>query len=211
MVLEQPEVLGHDFFGRRALEAQVAKLKEQTLLQVARGDARGIEALEQPQRAVDVGHRPRPHRRQLLERGDQIPVVVEIPVTNTGARAGAEVVQLYVEPVAPPVFRPAKELKAFQKVSLEPGATTTVTLQLDDRAFAYWQPDGRDYAAIRARTAATALDFTLGQTDAPATPSAGWRVHPGAYRLHVGRSVQDIAHVVDINRGRDEATHAQDP
>jgi beta-glucosidase len=124
--------------------------------------------------------------------------VVEVPVTNTGARPGAEVVQLYVEAIDPPVFRPAKELKAFEKVWLEPGASTTVELRLDDRAFAFWQPDGSAYAAIKARNAEGG--FILGPAQAAAVSVAGWRVHPGAYRLHIGRSVQDIVHVVDIDR-----------
>ncbi len=78
MVLEQPEVIGDDLLGRRALEAQVAKLQQQALLQIARGDAGRIEALDQAQRPLDLAHRPRPHRGQLLERRHQIPVVVQV-------------------------------------------------------------------------------------------------------------------------------------
>lgn len=59
-------------------------------------------------------------------------------ITNTGARAGKEVVQLYVgDPVAA-VRRPVRELKAFTKVHLEAGAHTTVTFQLNARDLSYW-------------------------------------------------------------------------
>jgi beta-glucosidase len=52
--------------------------------------------------------------------------------------AGKEVVQLYVGDLEASVPRPPKELKAFAKVSLEPGETKTVEFGLDRRAFSYW-------------------------------------------------------------------------
>ncbi len=61
--------------------------------------------------------------------GDE--VVVTVPVTNTGGRAGTEVVQCYVAPPPGELFRPAKELKAFAKIRLGPGETGTVALVLD--------------------------------------------------------------------------------
>ncbi|MDE3130574.1 MAG: glycoside hydrolase family 3 C-terminal domain-containing protein [Acidobacteriota bacterium] len=65
-------------------------------------------------------------------------VAVSLTVANTGERAGAEVVQVYVgDPVAG-VYRPAQELRGFSKVELEPGANQRVTIELDRRAFAYW-------------------------------------------------------------------------
>ncbi|HWQ15760.1 MAG TPA: glycoside hydrolase family 3 C-terminal domain-containing protein [Roseiflexaceae bacterium] len=63
---------------------------------------------------------------------------VSVDVTNTGARAGQEVVQLYVRDVAARVARPEKELKGFAKVALAPGETRTVTLRLGREALAYW-------------------------------------------------------------------------
>ncbi|MDN4476122.1 glycoside hydrolase family 3 C-terminal domain-containing protein [Demequina sp. SYSU T00192] len=67
---------------------------------------------------------------------------VRVLVTNTGARRGTDVVQVYVgDPVAA-VDRPVRELRAFDKVALEPGESTVVTLELDDRAFAYWGDGG---------------------------------------------------------------------
>jgi beta-glucosidase len=67
---------------------------------------------------------------------------VEVDVTNTGDVAGKEVVQLYVSDNGAPVERPLRELKAFQKIALEPGETKTVRFTLDDRAFQYWGDEG---------------------------------------------------------------------
>ena len=64
---------------------------------------------------------------------------VSVTVTNTGALAGAEVVQLYLCPPQDGLNRPVRELKGFQKIFLQPGEGQTVTFQLDDRAFALWQ------------------------------------------------------------------------
>ena len=90
-------------------------------------------------------------------------VTVSVPVTNTGAQAGAAVVQCYVAPESPRLARPPKELKAFAKVSVEAGRTETVDLVLDDRSFAYWDP---------------------GQP--------GWQVDAGRYSILIGRSATDI-------------------
>lgn len=75
-------------------------------------------------------------------------VTVRVKVTNTGSRAGAEVVQVYVTPAAPTpltssirdtITRPAKELKGFAKVTLEAGASATAEVTLDLlRATSYW-------------------------------------------------------------------------
>jgi beta-glucosidase len=59
-------------------------------------------------------------------------------VKNTGARAGSEVVQLYIRDVVSSVTRPVKELKAFQKVWLEPGAEKTVTLEITPESLAFY-------------------------------------------------------------------------
>ena len=65
-------------------------------------------------------------------------VPVSFDVTNTGSVAGAEVAQLYVSDPSAKVVRPERELKGFEKVSLAPGETRHVTLNLDARAFSYW-------------------------------------------------------------------------
>ncbi|MFD6175770.1 MULTISPECIES: aryl-beta-d-glycosidase [unclassified Isoptericola] len=67
-------------------------------------------------------------------------VRVAVRVTNTGAAAGAEVVQVYVGDPQAQVQRPERELKAFAKVFLEPGASQVVTLDLDARDLSYWHP-----------------------------------------------------------------------
>jgi len=92
-----------------------------------------------------------------------------VAVTNTGARAGQHVVQVYVATAAGPVRRPARELRAFTKVRLEPGETRTVTLDLDRRAFAYYD-----------------------------IHEAGWIVAPGTYRVQVGENAATIVGEVAI-------------
>lgn len=66
-----------------------------------------------------------------------------VTVKNTGARAGAEVVQMYIAPPAGGLHRPVRELKGFCKVFLQPGESETVTFVLDERAFALWQDGWR--------------------------------------------------------------------
>jgi beta-glucosidase len=70
--------------------------------------------------------------------GGDLAVTVAASVTNTGQRAGAEVVQVYVGDIEASVARPLRELKGFVKVHLEPGETQQVSCQLDERAFAFW-------------------------------------------------------------------------
>lgn len=63
---------------------------------------------------------------------------VSVTVENTGALAGAEVVQLYVKAPQDGLHRPVRELKDFRKVFLAPGERRTVTFSLTDRSFALW-------------------------------------------------------------------------
>jgi beta-glucosidase len=86
-----------------------------------------------------------------------------LAVTNTGGRAGQHVVQLYVATTAGPVRRPSRELRAFTKVGLEPGETRTVTLDLDRRAFAY---------------------YDIGAAD--------WIVAPGTYVIQIGENAATV-------------------
>jgi len=71
--------------------------------------------------------------------------VARVTVRNSGDRAGKHVVQLYVSTTAGPVRRPARELRAFTKVELQPGESRTVELPLDRRAFAYWDTTLNDW------------------------------------------------------------------
>src|SRR5271166_479203 len=90
-------------------------------------------------------------------------VNVTFTVTNTGNRAGAEIAELYVGQQNPPLARPIKELKGFQKVFLQPGASQKVTLELGQRSVAYF-------------------NTTIHQ----------WDGLPGMYNVLVGASSQDI-------------------
>ena len=89
---------------------------------------------------------------------------VSVIVKNTGNRAGKEVVQLYVAPKDPEFVRPEKELRAFEKISLEPGESRKVAFTLGKRAFAYW-------------------NITLHD----------WHVVSGEYEILIGKSSRDIA------------------
>ncbi len=86
-------------------------------------------------------------------------VSVSFDVTNTGDRAGAEVVQVYIADTHSEVPRPPKELKGFAKVELQPGETRRVTIALDRRSFAFYD-----------------------------TNESGWAVAPGIFGVLVGRS-----------------------
>jgi beta-glucosidase len=66
------------------------------------------------------------------------PVTVSVEVRNTGTRAGDEVVQLYVHETVASTTQPVKQLKAFRRVTLAPGASTTVHFTLDRSAFDLW-------------------------------------------------------------------------
>jgi beta-glucosidase len=68
-------------------------------------------------------------------------LTVTVDVTNTGAFAGKEIVQVYVHDHKSGLVRPPKELKGFAKVELQPGETKSVSIQLDCRAFAYYHPE----------------------------------------------------------------------
>jgi beta-glucosidase len=72
---------------------------------------------------------------------------VSVDIQNTGPRAGQEVVQLYVRDLESTLMRPEKELKAFAKVSLEPGQTKTVTLALNRESLAYYDDLARQWVA----------------------------------------------------------------
>ncbi|WP_404401444.1 beta-glucosidase H [Pelagibacterium halotolerans] len=98
-------------------------------------------------------------------------VDVSVRVTNTGHRAGSCVVQLYVSDHEATLPRPEKELKAFGKTVLGPGASDVLSLRLDARAFAFFDPDG-----------------------------GNWVVEPGVFSLKLGTSSADLPLEAKIER-----------
>lgn len=91
-----------------------------------------------------------------------------VTIRNTGPVAGKEIVQLYVRPLKPGLKRPIRELKAFAKVHLEPGAATTVTLALVERDFHFFDPARSawvlDAEAFVIEAAASSRDIRLAVT-----------------------------------------------
>ena len=61
-----------------------------------------------------------------------------IKITNTGKRAGDEVVQLYIHELKPAVTRPAKELRGFKRIHLEPGESQTVSITVPASKLAFY-------------------------------------------------------------------------
>lgn len=94
---------------------------------------------------------------------------VTATVTNTSDVAAAETVQVYVAPGKADVARPKHELRGFTKVFLKAGESKTVTIDLDERAFAYWSEKYND-----------------------------WHVESGEYAIEVGVSSHDIADTVVV-------------
>ncbi len=90
-------------------------------------------------------------------------LTVSCDITNTGTVAGKEIVQLYVHDHHAAVARPEKELKAFAKVSLAPGATQTVAFELDQQAFWYYD-----------------------------SARGGWATEPGAFDIVIGASSREL-------------------
>ena len=85
-------------------------------------------------------------RLDKKEMKDTEVLTVSVDVTNTGKVPGKEVVQLYVaDRESREVFRPVRELKGFDKITLAPGETKTVTFTLDRRAFAWWNTRIHDW------------------------------------------------------------------
>lgn len=103
---------------------------------------------------------------------DKDVLTVSVDVTNTGTLTGKEVVQLYVAPEKGEMIRPVRELKGFDKVSLEPGETKTVQFELGKRAFAYWNIQAHD-----------------------------WVVESGKHAIQIGKSSHEIVceEIVDIS------------
>ncbi|ACA87329.1 glycoside hydrolase family 3 C-terminal domain-containing protein [Shewanella woodyi] len=95
-------------------------------------------------------------------KGDES-LIVTAKITNTGDSAGSEVVQLYLQDIESSVPRPAKELKGFSKIHLQPGETGMVTMTLNQRDLSFWDVN-----------------------------SADWLAEPGEFKVMIGASVADI-------------------
>lgn len=89
-------------------------------------------------------------------------VTVSFNIKNTGKIAGDEVAQLYIHEMSPAVKRPIKELRGFERVSLNPGQTKTVTLTVPGNKLAYWDERVHDFV-----------------------------VNPGAFEIMVGNSSEN--------------------
>ncbi len=74
-------------------------------------------------------------------------VTVTFTVRNSGKLTGMETTQLYIQDLESSVPRPVKELKGFKKVSLAPGQSEVVTIKLDRRDFAFWNPQTKEWFA----------------------------------------------------------------
>ena len=89
-------------------------------------------------------------------------LTVTVPITNTGKREGAEVVQLYIRDVKSALPRPVKELKGFKKIRLMPGETCEVTFTIDKEALSYFDDTRHEWVAesgkFEAIIAASAVD-----------------------------------------------------
>ena len=96
-------------------------------------------------------------------------LTLSIPVSNVGKQAGKETVQLYVSELSPRLTRPAKELKAFEKISLAPGQTKVVHFTVTPDMLRYYDPD-----------------------------TSAWRADPGKYRLLIGSSSTDLRGSIDF-------------
>jgi len=88
---------------------------------------------------------------------------VTLTVKNTGTRAGAEVVQLYIHDMHSKIDRPVHELKGFRRIPLNPGETRLVHFSVDRDALSYWSPEKKD-----------------------------WVAEPGTFEVEVGSSSRDI-------------------
>lgn len=98
-----------------------------------------------------------------LTKGDNQSVIATVTVRNTGNRAGAEVMQVYVKDVESSVERPAKELKGFQKVFLQPGESKDIILTLSVDAFRFFDEKKME-----------------------------WVLEPGTFEIMAGSSSRDI-------------------
>lgn len=97
-------------------------------------------------------------------------LTVTFKIKNTGDRDGAEAAQLYVSDVESTIYRPVKELKGFKKVFLKAGEEKEVSIDLEKRAFAFYNVDAH-----------------------------AWQVESGEFKILVGASSRDIRLTASVN------------
>jgi beta-glucosidase len=97
-------------------------------------------------------------------------VTASVDITNTGKRAGEEVVELYIHDPRPQIDKPVRELKGFTKVALKPGETKTVQFTVQPRALAYFD-----------------------------TPGHQWKADAGDYEIQVGASSRDLRQKAELH------------
>ena len=93
-------------------------------------------------------------------------VEATLTLTNTGSRVGEEVVQCYTRDLAADIARPVKELKAFQKIKLNPGESRVVTFRLSEKDLSYWNHELK------------------------------WKADPGKFQVFVGGNSKEVKEAV---------------
>ncbi|MFA3783896.1 glycoside hydrolase family 3 C-terminal domain-containing protein [Melioribacteraceae bacterium 4301-Me] len=97
-------------------------------------------------------------------------ITVTFELKNTGNLQGEEIAQLYISPINPKLDRPVKELKAFKKISLQPGESKVVEMTIDKNSFAYFDEK-----------------------------SDSWKIDPGKYKILIGSSSRNLPLEVDVD------------
>ena len=109
-------------------------------------------------------------------------VTASVDITNTGKRAGEEVVELYVHDPKPQIDKPVRELKGFSKVALQPGETKTVQFTIQPRNLAYFDVSGKQ-----------------------------WKADAGGYEIEVGASSRDIKQTAALQLSADFTEKVSSP
>lgn len=107
--------------------------------------------------------------RAIPPKGDSSVAAFEVDITNTGDVAGKEVLQGYITVNESQIERPQKELKKFEKISLEPGETKKVKFELSEKDLSFWS-----------------------------TENNAWQVEPAEYLFSIGASATDIKDSVSV-------------
>ena len=113
---------------------------------------------------------------------------VTVNVTNTGDRPGTDVVQVYIDAPGRSAADPRAELCGYAKVRVDPGETTTATINVRPRAFARWNPARPSADTLRASAASTAHDAVGG--------IAGWYIAAGEAKLEISHAIGDVEHTL---------------